>query len=110
MIFFYCVANILGIIFRIDLYKKTVVAYRNGNYQIVEGYVENFEPMGSSGYPPERFEINGIRFEYSDHNIVSGYNGAEGDCLIRGGQHLKIGYVYYGGGYGNIIVYIEELP
>lgn len=110
MILFECVVNILGIMFRVDLYKKTVVAYQNGDYQIVEGYVENFEPMDSSGYPPEKFEINGIRFEYSDHKPVSGYYGAEGDCTIRSGQHLKIGYIYYGGGYGNIIVYIEELP
>lgn len=110
IILFECVANILGIMFRIDLYKKTVVAYQNGDYQIIEGYVENFEPMSSDGYPPERFEINGIKFEYSDHKVVSGYYGAEGDCRIKSGQHLRIGYIYYGGGYGNIIVYIEELP
>lgn len=110
MILFLCITNVLGLMFRVDLYKKTVVAYQNGDYQIVEGYVENFEPMGSDGYPPEKFEINGIRFEYSDHRIVSGYHKAKGDCTIKSGQHLRIGYIYYGGGYGNIIVYIEELP
>ncbi|MCM1125899.1 MAG: hypothetical protein NC429_05450 [Lachnospiraceae bacterium] len=109
-IIFSCIINILGLIFRIDLYNKTVAAYQNGDYQIVEGYVENFEPMGNGGFPPEKFEINGVKFEYSNHRVVSGYHKAKGDCTIRSGQHLKIGYVYYGKEYGNIIVYIEQLP
>lgn len=105
-----CIVIIVGIIFRINLYKKTVVAYQNGNYQIVEGYVENFERMGSSGWPPEKFEINGVKFEYSNHRVVSGYHKAKGDCIIGSGQHLKVGYIYSGRSWGNIIVYIEELP
>lgn len=110
MVIFMCIINIVSIVFRIDLYKKTVVAYQHGDYQIVEGYVENYEPMGSDGYPPEKFEINGVKFEYSNHRIVSGYHKAKGDCIIGSGKHLKIGYIYHGRGWGNIIVYIEELP
>lgn len=104
-----CIVIIVCIMSQIDLYKETVVAYRNGDYQIVEGYVENFERMGSDGYPPEKFEINGVKFEYSNHRIVPGYHKAKGDCIIGSGQHLKVGYIY-SEGWGNIIVYIEELP
>lgn len=107
---FICI--ILGIEFRIDLYKKTVLAYQKGEYQIVEGYVENFQPMGQGGPSPESFEINGIKFYYSKYKMVPGYykGDTQGDFILGDGQHLKIGYVYYGYDYGNIIVYIEALP
>lgn len=105
----FAVSGIIAVCKLVDMYKKTVVAYRNGDYQIVEGYVENFERMGSDGYPPEKFEINGVKFEYSNHRIVPGYHKAKGDCIIGSGQHLKVGYIY-SEGWGNIIVYIEELP
>lgn len=111
MIMFVCILNLWYIISQIDLYKKVVVAYQNGDYQIVEGYVENFERMGKSGWPPEKFEINGVKFEYTRNRIVPGeYHKEKGDCIIESGQHLKIRYVYSGIGWGNIIVYIEELP
>ena len=111
MIIFECI--LISIVFfdQIDLYKKTVVAYQNGDYQIVEGYVENFERMGKSGWLPEKFEINGVKFEYSDSRMIpGGYYRTKEDCLIANGQHLKVGYVYSGIGWGNVIVYIEELP
>lgn len=112
LILFEIIVLVLEIRTQIDLYKKTVVAYQNGDYQIVEGYVENFEPMGKGGYPPEKFEINGVRFEYATHKIVPGYHKGEtqGDFILGDGQHLKIGYIYYGYGYDNIIIYIEALP
>lgn len=111
MITFAGIFNLIYIISQIDLYKKTVIAYRNGDYQIVEGYVENFEPMDSNGWPPEKFEINGVKFEYSHHwSIPAGYRREKGDCMIGNGQHLKVGYVHSGRSWGNIIVYIEELP
>lgn len=73
--------------------------------------MENFERMGKSGWPPEKFEINGVKFEYSTKIMITGgYYRAKGDCLIANGQHLKVGYVYSGIGWGNVIVYIEELP
>lgn len=98
--------------FRAYMYSETVGAYRSGEYMTVEGYVENFDPMPHSGHKNETFEINGVKFSYSDYNIRPGYNNARSHGgVIRGdGQHLKIGYVYINESYGNIIVYIEELP
>ena len=95
-----------------NMYRKTVGAYNRGEYKIVEGYVENFDPMPYSGHANESFEINGVKFEYSDYNIVQGYNKTKshGGVITHNGQHLKIGYVYCGNSYGNIIVYIEQLP
>ena len=95
-----------------DLYNRTVGAYKQGNYEIVEGYVENFTPVYRPGHNFESFDINGVSFSYSEHNIQPGYSNtiSHGGVITGNGQHLKIGYVYYNGSYGNIIVYIEELP
>ena len=95
-----------------SMYNKTVVAYHRGNYQTVEGYVENFSPMPYEGHSRESFEINGVKFSYSDYNIHPGYNTTKyhGGVIKKNGQHLKIGYVYLNETYGNIIVYIEHIP
>ena len=92
-----------------SLYEKTIVAYNNDDYEIVEGYVENFDPMPYEGHKDESFEINGVKFSYSDYNITFGYNNAKshGGVIEGNGQHLKIGYVINNG--ENIIVYIEQL-
>lgn len=95
----------------LSMYNKIVGAYNNGQYEIVEGYVENFVPMPYEGHSNESFEINGVEFSYSDYESHQGYNNTKShDGVIEGnGQHLKIGYIYYNKTYGNIIVYIEEL-
>ena len=99
-------------IFQLSMYNKIVGAYNRGEYQIVEGYVENFDPMPYSGHTKESFEINDIEFFYSDYNHHPGYNNTKshGGVIKKNGQHLKIGYVYINETYGNIIVYIEQIP
>ena len=54
---FVSVILVITIIFEIDMTKKTVGAYKRGDYQIVEGYVENFHPMPYGGHSQESFEI-----------------------------------------------------
>lgn len=110
MIMFECILISIVIIFQIDLYKKTVIAYQNGDYQIVEGYVENFDPMPHGGHKYETFEINGVKFGYSDYTSMIGYHNAKshGGVITRNGQHFKIGYVNYN--HKNVIVYIEQYP
>ena len=90
-------------------YKAVVGAYENGEYEIVEGYVENFDPMPGECQKDESFEINGVKFSYSDYRITFGYNNAKshGGVIDGNGQHLKIGYVVDNG--ENKIVYIEQL-
>ena len=99
------------LISQLNMYHKIVGAYNRGEYQIVEGYVENFDPMPYEGHADESFEINGVKFSYSDYNIHPGYNNTKshGGVIKENGQHLKIGYVYLNETYGNIIVYIEQI-
>lgn len=95
-----------------DMYCKTIMAYQKGDYQIVEGKVENFKTIETGGTWVESFDISGVKFIYRGANIASGYRKTkrQGKCITGNGQRLKIGYVYYNSTYGNIIVYIEELP
>lgn len=101
----------VGFIFQFNMYNKTVGAYNRGEYQTVEGYVENFHPMPSDGKSYETFDINGVEFGYSDYNHHPGYNNSKyhGGVITGNGQHLKIRYVYFNEVYGNIIMYIEEI-
>ena len=102
----------LGVLLgQIDMYNKIVKAYEQGNYQIVEGYIENFDPMPYGGHKEESFDINGVHFSYSDFSVQPGYHNAKshGGVITGNGQHLKIGYVYYNSAEGNIIVYIEKI-
>jgi len=61
----------------------------------VEGYVENFHPMPYEGHDAEHFEIDGIYFEYSDFEIMNGYNttSSHGGVVTQNGQYLKIKYI-----------------
>lgn len=96
---------------QIRMYRATVGAYQRGDYQIVEGYVEDFHPMPAQGHDQESFTVNGVEFEYSDYTEQFGYHNARslGGVITGDGQHLKIGYTNYQW-LGNVIVYIEELP
>lgn len=102
--------GIVTICILIDMYRKTVIAYRNDDYQIVEGYVVNFDPMPYGGHKDETFEINDVKFGYSDYTIMIGYHNTKshGGVIRDNGQYLKIGYIHYNN--ENIIVYIEEFP
>ena len=95
---------------QIRMYDSTVKAYRRGDYQIVEGYVENFHPMPKEGHDTERFTIDDIPFEYGT-TVSFGYQKTKikGGVITGDGQHLRIGYTHYGW-LGIVIVYIEELP
>ena len=113
----FCKMTVCSILFLIlvacigqsHMYINTVGAYKNGDYLIVEGYVENFTPMSNGGSKRESFDINGVYFEYSDADVIQGYNTPRfhGGVIQGSGQYLKIGYVYYNSSYGNIIVKIE---
>lgn len=102
----------LDIFVSVNQYQKTVGAYRRGEYEVVEGYVENFEPRPWGQRGDESFEIDGVTFFYSNIQFTQGYNKtkAQGGVITGDGQHLKIGYVFLNKYDGNVIVYIEELP
>ena len=96
---------------QLDMYRGVIVPYARGEYEVVEGPVENFVPMPDVGHADESFDIDGVHFAYSDNNVTVGYRNTRvrGGVVRGNGQYLRVGYVYYNESYGNIIVYIEEL-
>ncbi len=52
--------------FEKGIYDQTVVSYYNGEYLEVEGYVENFDSQIIRGEVSEEFEINGVKFSYTN--------------------------------------------
>ncbi len=51
-------------------------AYIDGNFEVVEGPVEDFQPMPSSGHSRESFTVAGQGFSYSDYNVTPGFNNS----------------------------------
>lgn len=81
-----------------------------GDYFIVEGEVERFEPrkkLAQGG--KETLMIDQVFFQYSGDEVTIGYNRqlCDGGVITGNGQRLKVGYVPYKG--ENRIVYIEQI-
>ena len=95
-----------------DMFRSAVSAWESGEYEIVEGYVENYMFPSSRSHRSESFEINDVHFEYSSYNQVPGYHTTadQGGVITSNGQYLKIKYIYYNDTYGNIILSIEQVP
>jgi hypothetical protein len=65
----------------------------SGQAPVVEGPVEDFEPMGSGGHKFERFRVENVRFEYSDYAMTSGFNRTSTHGgPIREGLQVRIHY------------------
>ena len=74
-------------------YRKCVEAYRQGKYSLVEGDVEDFDPMPYEGHQDEFFTVQGKRFCYSDYMIQAGFNqSASHGGPIRQGLPVRIAF------------------
>ena len=93
----------------IEKFDKIKELFRNNEYEIVEGKIENFDPMPYSGHQQESFKVAGIPFDYSDFtgNYYGFHNTAShGGPITTNGQEVRIGFITdeYG---QNIILKIE---
>lgn len=76
--------------------------YEEGNFQVVEGVVENFHPMPEAGHEMESFSVNGVRFEYSDYVVTPGFNNTVSHGgPISAGLPVRVTYI------GETIVKLE---
>jgi hypothetical protein len=72
---------------------RAVRALGSGDYQTVEGKVSNFMPAPFEGHRDESFEVDGVRFAYSDYVIISGFHQtASHGGPIREGLPVRIAY------------------
>jgi len=74
-------------------YRRCVEKYRHGEYSVVEGDVEDFDPMPYEGHQDECFTVQGKRFCYSDYSIQAGFNqSASHGGPIRQGLPVRIAF------------------
>lgn len=89
------IVSIITIFATLKSRLKTRNDFYNKSYSIVEGKVENFDPMPAEGHKSESFDLQGIHFEYSDYNPSYSFNNSasHGGPIWGDGQELRIGYV-----------------
>lgn len=77
---------------------------------VVEGTVTNFSPMPYGGNQLETFEVNQVKFGYSDYVITGGFNNtASHGGPIRSSLHVRICYFERTSTNSNIIARLEIL-
>ena len=55
-------------------YFSLTHALRAGRCEVVEGIVEQFDPMPYQGHKDESFVVAGHHFHYSDYEVTAGFN------------------------------------
>ena len=71
-------------------YRKAVNALQNGEAKVVEGRVDHYSQVPTKS---ESFDVNGVKFSYSDNVIIAGFNHtAFHGGPIRQGLPVKIWY------------------
>ena len=76
-------------------YKEIVAQIENGNVHIEEGKISNYKPIDTSNHASlETFELNGVKFAYSDYHRISGYHHAcaNGGIICEEGQEIRLSY------------------
>jgi hypothetical protein len=90
--------------------RNTVLQpYLSGDYQVVEGAVEDFEVTYKDGEELyETFTVEGLDFEIPDSWYGLGYSvlSTEGGAIQRDGQHVRIRCVRYNDEW-NLILKLE---
>lgn len=73
---------------------------------VVEGAVENFDPMPYDGHKVESFTVKGLRFAYSDYSETGGFNHtrSHGGPI---GPDSKVRLSFVQRGRHNVIVKVE---
>lgn len=87
---------------------ETASASRMNLCTLIEGQVQNFDPMPASGHKHESFTVLGVPFEYSDYVLTGGYNNtvAHGGAIVDGAK-VRLCYVERRRTRSNIIVRVE---
>ncbi|MEZ8149604.1 hypothetical protein AB6E95_02305 [Vibrio splendidus] len=78
--------------------------YGQGEYDVVEGSVENFNPMPYGGHQQESFTVEGVKFSYSDFSISPDFNNTKSHGgPIRKGLRVRVSHI------DNVILKLEVM-
>jgi hypothetical protein len=73
--------------------RKARRIFDNNLYLVVEGVPKNYHPMPKEGHDKESFEIQGVKFHYSDYVPRFGYhNAASHGGVIHSNNYYRITY------------------
>ena len=99
-----CVIQVFLMIATAVEYQKVYLPYKNMDFQTVEGKISAYETSSAV----EKFEINSVKFEYSDRDMMLGYNQIKenGGVICGNEEKVRIDYIRYNG--RNIIVSIYK--
>jgi len=74
-------------------YLRHEALARTNECRIIEGPVENFTPMPSTGHAMETFSVAGVKFSYSDYVVTDGFNNtASHGGPIRSDSYVRVCY------------------
>ncbi len=75
--------------------KRLKEIIENKSYEVVEGEIEDFSHYTKGGHIFERFNVQGVKFEYSDYILNEGYHktSINGGLIEKNGQQVKISYI-----------------
>jgi len=94
--------SLLSFSFMYSRYRDFRRAYHARQYLVVEGAVEDFQPMPYGGHQDECFSVQRVRFCYSDYGSTPGFNNTSSHGgPIRSGLPVRVSYV------GNSILKLE---
>ena len=94
MVVFSALWTIVALFGTLGSHLRARSARASGNYQTVEGVVENFVPQPYNGHAIERFTVSGVPFSYSDYIVAPGFHQSRSHGgPITGGLYLRIGHV-----------------
>lgn len=94
----------------IHKYNHTVVPYREGNYQVAEGYVECFEKYPADGSRiDDVLVVDNYLFEYSIKMPFESYPEGYDGPVLKVGQYIRVKFVEYGRDKEKVIMSIEDL-
>ncbi len=99
-----CVIQVFLVIATAVEYQNVYLPYKNKDFQTIEGKISAYETDSAV----EKFEIRGVKFEYSDRNMMLGYNQIKenGGVIYGNGEKVRIDYIKYNG--RNVIVSIYK--
>jgi hypothetical protein len=74
---FGCLWTFLSLSLTASDYFGLAADLRAGRCEVIEGVVEQFDPMPYTGHKDESFVVAGRRFHYSDYTITAGFNQSQ---------------------------------
>jgi hypothetical protein len=81
--------------YQLGIYNTAKDIFNKKEYKIAEGIVKNYHPMPAAGHDTERFDVDGVHFEFSDYVISGiGYNtSASHGGAIKADLYVQLFYI-----------------